>query len=266
VSQGPGGHFIGMGAGPPTPGGIRSKTRSNEDLEDGRPLLRALLKGVNAKETRTVIGIETGNSPGQLCAAVVDVSGMGDETELYLRGYYDYELPPELVSTLGALAEGGSFDSEEVAGINFLVLHHITNLFQDLLDETELSIEDVDLIGLKCLEAGKEIFPTDPAVLSEMTGLIVASRFSIGTEGNGGELLPLREFLLQGMVGDMIEKYSLESGVREAVAVALLANESLFHEHCEMCEAEGKRPTVKSAQSRSTAEEACLCAEFFFPR
>lgn len=228
--------------------------------------MKTRLKSVNEKENRTVIGIETGNSPGRLGAVVVEVSGMGNDTELYLKGFIDYELPTELVETLGSLAEGGDFDSEETAGINFLVLHHISNLFQDLLEETELSIEEIDLIGLKCLEAGEEIFPTDPAVLSEMTGLIVASRFSIGAEGNGGELLPLREFLLQGMVGDMVEKYGLESDVREAVAVALLANESLFHEHCETCETDGKRPTVKSAQSKSGIEEACLCAEFFFPR
>ena len=227
--------------------------------------MKTRLKSVNEKENRTVIGIETGSSPGRLGAAVVEVGGMGDNTELYLKGFIDYELPSELVETLITLAGGGDFDSEETAGINFLVLHHISNLFQDLLDDTELSIEEIDLIGLKCLEAGKEIFPTDPAVLSEMTGLIVASRFSIGAEGNGGELLPLREFLLQGMVGDMVEKFGLESDVREAVAVALMANESLFHEHCETCKTDGKRPTVKSAQSKSGIEEACLCAEFFFP-
>lgn len=227
--------------------------------------MKTRLESVNEKEKRTVIGIETGNSPGRLGAAVVDVSGMGDDTELYLRGFIDYDLPSELVAPLSTLAEGGDFDSEETAGLNFLVLHHISNLFQDLLEETELSIDEIDLIGLKCLEVGNEVFPTDPAVLSEMTGLIVASRFSIGAEGNGGELLPLREFLLQGMVGFMVEKYGLESDVREAVAVALLANESLFHEHCETCDTEGKRPTVKSAQSKGGDEEACLCAEFFFP-
>jgi hypothetical protein len=228
--------------------------------------LKTRLKSVNEKETRTVVGIETGNSPGRLGAAVVEVSGMGDDTELYLKGFIDYELPSELVATLDTLATGGDFDSEETAGINFLVLTHISNLFQDLLDETELAIDEVDLVGLKCLEVGSEIFPTDPSVLSEMTGLIVASRFSIGAEDNGGELLPLREFLLQGMLGDMVEKYGLESDVREAVAVALLANESLFHEHCETCESDGSRPTVRSAQRRSESEEACLCAEFFFPR
>ena len=248
------------------PGGIRSAPSSNNNPFDGRALLKTRLKSVNEKQKRTVIGIETGNSPGKLGAAVVEVSGMGDDTILYLRGFIDYDLPHELVEALDALAAGGDFDSEETAGINFLVLHHISNLFQDLLDETELSIDEVDLIGLKCLEAGKEIFPSDPAVLSEMTGLIVASRFSIGAEGNGGEMLPLREFLLQGMLGDMVEKYSLDNDIREAVAVALLANESLFHEHCETCESDGKRPTVKSAQSKGASEEACLCAEFFFPR
>ena len=97
--------------------------------------MKTRLKSVNEKENRTVIGIETGSSPGRLGAAVVEVGGMGDNTELYLKGFIDYELPSELVETLITLAGGGDFDSEETAGINFLVLHHISNLFQDLLDD-----------------------------------------------------------------------------------------------------------------------------------
>jgi hypothetical protein len=79
------------------PGGIRSASRSNNDSEDGRALLKTRLKSVNEKQKRTVIGIETGNSRGKLGAAVVEVAGMGDDTILYLRGFIDYDLPPELV-------------------------------------------------------------------------------------------------------------------------------------------------------------------------
>ena len=149
---------------------------------------------------RTVIGIETGNTPGMLGAAVAEVSGQGDKTELYLKGFQSYELPDDLVSALETFGERDSFDAEEKAGLNFLVLHHISNLCHELLEENGIDFSGVDLIGLKCLEAGGEVFPTDPSVLSEMTGIIVASRFYIGIEGEGGEFLPVRESLLQGMV------------------------------------------------------------------
>ena len=121
------------------------------------------------------------------------------------------------------------------------------------------------MIGLKCLEAGGETFPTDPSVLSEMTGIVIASRFYIGAEGNDGEFLPVRESLLRGMVGDMVERYGLESEVREAVVVALLANESIFNDRLETCRREGRRPTVKSAKIAGRGTDAYLCGEFFFP-
>jgi 1,6-anhydro-N-acetylmuramate kinase len=227
--------------------------------------LKNRLKTLNRKAKRTVIGIETGNAPGKLGAAVVEVSGQGDTTVLYLKGYQSYMLPPELAAALRAFEGGGTFDSEEKAGVNFLVLHHISNLYQELLDESGIALDEIDLIGLKCLEVGSEVFPTNPAVFSEMTGVIVASRFYIGVEGGDGEFLPVRESLLKGMVGDMIEKYGLDSEVREAVAVALLANESLFHEHSETCEGIGTRPTLKSAKTAGGDSQAHLCGEFFFP-
>ena len=223
------------------------------------------LNALKERKQRTVIGIETGNSPGKLGAAVVEVSGQGNKTVLYLKGFQSYELPEELETTLETLEKGDSFDAEEKAGLNFLVLHHISNLCQELVEETGIDFSSVDMIGLKCLEAGGDVFPADPSVLSEMTGIVIASRFYIGIEDNGGEFLPVRESLLQGMVGDMVERFGLDSDVREAVVVALLANESLFHERFETCKREGKRPTVKSAKISGCGSEAHLCGEFFFP-
>ncbi len=237
----------------------------NRVLKPGGQSLENRLNELRQREQRTVIGIETGNTPGRLGAAVVEVGGKGDKTVLYLKGFLSYELPKELGETIEALGEGSAFDAEEKAGINFLVLHHISNLCQELVEENGIDFNSVDLIGLKCLEAGGEVFPADPSALSEMTGIVIASRFYIGIEDNGGEFLPVRESLLQGMVGDMVERYGLESEVREAVVVALLANESLYHEHFETCRREGKRPTVKSAKIAGRGTAAHLCGEFFFP-
>lgn len=227
--------------------------------------MRNRLNTLKKRTQRTVIGIETGNTHGRFGAAVVEVSGQGDKTVLYLKGFQSYELPAELETTLEAIERGDSFDAEEMAGLNFLVLHHISNLCQELVDETGIDFGSVDLIGLKCLEAGGEVFPADPSVLSEMTGIVIASRFYIGVEGEGGDFLPVKESLLQSMVGDMVERFGLDSDVREAVVVALLANESLFHERFETCKRDGMRPTVKSAKISGCGPKAHLCGEFFFP-
>jgi hypothetical protein len=224
------------------------------------------------KENRIVMGIETGNLP-QIGAAVVEIKGQGDGTVLDLHGFKSHTLPKELFETLEVLGGGGEFDDEEVAGINFLILHHLSNLYIETIEELDIASEEVDLIGLKCIETGGETFPGDPAVFSEMTDRIVASRFGIGSKRGDGVFLPVSEPLLRGMVGDMIEKFGFDNEVHEAVAVALLANESLYHERSELCRAEkakgaSGRPSLRAMKRTGQGAgdgASILCGEFFFP-
>ncbi|MBN1163007.1 MAG: hypothetical protein JXB45_00375 [Candidatus Krumholzibacteriota bacterium] len=232
------------------------------------------LNALRAKESKTIVGIETGNTLGSLGAVIVEVRGAGDSTLLDLHSFYSHTVPDELGSALKALGKNNKLDSEESAGINFLLLHHITALFQKLLEQSDISPEDIDLIGLKCLEFGKETFPADPSVLCETTNCIVVSRFSIVMDDENGTLLPVRESILQGMVEEMIEKFGLESEAREAVGVALLANESLYHESLVSLKdaanpASGTGPatsrSIKSKGAPMGKEKARLYGEFFFP-
>jgi hypothetical protein len=190
-----------------------------------------------------------------------------------LHGFRSYPLPGELLATLGALERESSLDSEETAGINFLVLNHLFQLFEGTLEQVGTPSDRVDLIGLQCMEIGDRSFPSDPSVFSEMTNCTLASRFLVGVENTEGGLLPVKEPILQGMVDDMMDRFGLDSEVREAVAVALLANESLHHESSEACEVggagEGKgRQSLRALKSTGTSTaggEAILCGEFFFP-
>jgi hypothetical protein len=236
--------------------------------------LKKRLAALKKKEKRLIIGIETGSAPGKLGAALVEVSGSGDETVLYLRGFTSRALNPELLTTIGALDRNEKFDSEELAGINFLVLSHLSKLYDDVLENAAVKPEDVDCVGLSCLEVGDLAFPGDPSVFSEMTNRVVASRFRIGVENGAGGFVPVEEALLQGIVGEMIERFGLDEEVREAVAVALLANESIFHEDVSVSEgsagAKGKgRKSLKAIKhtgaSSAAAGRSCLCGEFFFP-
>ncbi len=235
--------------------------------------MNEFLKEIREKDNRLIVGIETGNALGDLGAAVVEVSGRGDETLLDVYSFKSLSLPRELVATLEALRRSEDFDSEELAGINFLLLHHINSLFLGLFDDIEIDPENVDLIGLKCLEIGGRLLPEDPSVLSEMTGHVVASRFRIGLENGDGPEIDVNEPILRKMVGDMIEKLGLEKDAGEAVAVALLANEAVYHglagsgTGCKKKKSAGKRRTGKET-GRSLpigSEIAGLYGEFFFP-
>lgn len=231
------------------------------------------LDALRRKEKRFIVGIETGNSLGKLGAALVEVSGSGDDTVLSLRGFKSYILAPELVGPLKALSRDEKFDSEELAGINFLVLHHLSKLYEAVLENAGVDSDTVDMIGLKCLESGQLSFPIDPAGLSEMTERIVASRFRIGVSDGKGGFVTVEEALLQGMVSDMIDRFGLDEEVREAVTVALLANESIFNEKVAYCSGSAPaskllaRKTSRSAKCVDAAEgkKAYLCGEFFFP-
>lgn len=236
-------------------------------------MLKKRLDALKRKEKRLIVGIETGNAPGKLGAALVEVSGSGDGTVLYLRGFKSHTLNAELQAAINALERDERFDSDELAGINFLVLRNLSKLYQDVLENAAVSSDDVDCIGLSCLEVGDLMFPGDPAVFSELTNRIVASRFRIGVESEAGGFVAVEEALLQGIVSEMIDRFGLDEEVREAVTVALLANESIFNEGVSVCEqgvsGKGVRRKTLKAVKRTGASRAdvqpCLCGEFFFP-
>lgn len=235
--------------------------------------MKTRLDSIRRKEKRYIVGIETGNSPGKLGAALVEVSGSGDDTVLYLRGFKSSVLGQEIEATLKALQGAERFDSEELAGINFLILHHLSKLYEEVLANAGMSTDKVDMIGLKCIESGGFSFPEDPAVFSEMTEHVVASRFRISMSDGKGGFIPVEEELLQGMVGDMIDRFGLDEEVREAVTVALLANESIFNQKVSFCTgAEAPAKPAPRAKARAATKAAAgdskkgyLCGEFFFP-
>lgn len=224
----------------------------------------------NSRE-RVIVGIETGSVPGRIGAVIVEVSGSGADTVLDLHSFQSVELPPELVAALEAVAGEKKIDTQEQADVNFLILHHLNTLFFDLLLEAEVDSGEVDLIGLKGMEIGGMEFPDDPGALSELTGCVVAACFRIGPERGQGSWLPVKEAILKGMVEAMVEKYDLDEEAREAVAVALLANESVHHEaltaKCSDEDGSGadKTPRRTITVQRGSDGEPALHGEFYFP-
>jgi hypothetical protein len=193
---------------------------------------------------------------------IVEVSGNGADTVLDLHSFQSVELPDGLVTALEAIEAEKEIDAREQADVNFLILHNINSLFFDLLEASEIEAGQIDLIGLKGMEISGSEFPDDPGALSELTGCIVATCFRIGPERGIDTWLPVKEAILKGMVESMVEKYDIDEEVREAVAVALLANESVYHETVSRArEASQRSLTVQSGSGGAPA----LHGEFFFP-
>ncbi len=229
------------------------------------------LELLKKSRARVIVGIETGSVPGRIGAVIVEVSGSGADTVLDLHSFQSVELPPGLIAALEAVDGEKEIDTQEQADVNFLTLHHINTLFFDLLGAAEVDPGEVDLIGLKGMEIGGMEFPDDPGALSEMTGCIVAACFRIGPEKGRGSWLPVKEAILKGMVEAMVEKYDLDEEAREAVAVALLANESVHHEAltAKCSDEDGSGPDTASRRTimvqRVSDGGPALHGEFYFP-
>ncbi|MDZ7859234.1 MAG: hypothetical protein U5O15_00960 [Candidatus Krumholzibacteriota bacterium] len=179
--------------------------------------------------SKLIVGIETGSIPERLAAVAAEVKGHGDSTVLNLIYYTKRSFPEDLQKMLLNVVNGHEIGAEEKAGINFLVLHHLASLYRELLDEAGLERKDVNLVGLKCMEIADDLFPKDPAAFSGIIDRIVASHFTIDIEGKS-ESLTVGETILKELVTEMIDKLELDTDAREAVGVALLANEALYYE------------------------------------
>ena len=220
---------------------------------------------------RVIVGIETGSVPGRIGAVIVEVTGSGADTVLDLHSFQSVELSEGLVTALEAVDGESKIDLQEQADVNFLILHQPNTLFFDLLEAAQVDPGQVDLIGLKGMEIGGMEFPDDPGALSELTGRVVAACFRIGPEKGKSSWLPVKEAILKGMVEDMVEKYDLDVEAREAVAVALLANESVHHETIPAkCSDKDDSGDGKSSQrlvmvKRGGDGEPALHGEFYFP-
>lgn len=230
------------------------------------------LQALRDRHSRTIVGIETGGGPeGRIGAALVDVGGSGNETVLDLHAFRSTPICAELRAALAAFGDGGTLQAEALAQINFLILHQVNSLFFELLESTGQAVDAIDLVGLKGLEAGEREFPDDPGALSETTGCVVASCFRIGPERGGGSWLPVKEALLKGIVGAMIERGDFAAEAGDAVAVALLANESVYHEPLDMpCQggatrSGGQVPSRTVRRAGAAPGESVLHGEFFFP-
>ncbi|MBD3179974.1 MAG: hypothetical protein GF417_10455 [Candidatus Latescibacteria bacterium] len=225
------------------------------------------LEGLFKKESVKIVGIEPGNISGKAGAIITRLEGNGADTVCDLEYYTSREMPGELVKMLKTVDSGEGLSVEDVAGVNFLFLHHLSSLYGQIFDEIDLLPEDIDLVGLKQMEVKGHEFPMDPADFSEMIDNIVISRFSIDMGDSVKTSLPVEESVFRTLVAEMIEEIEFEDEAREALGVALFANESFRNRSWAriLRQAADSGPGAAAAPAAEERMDIVFNGEFYLP-
>jgi len=226
------------------------------------------LEALSKQESVRIVGIDSGGISGKSGAIVAQMEGSGDSTVCNLIYYTSLSMTDELKDMLEAVAGGSDLSAGDLAGINFLFLHHLTSLYGQIFEETELEREGIDLVGLKPIQVGEEKLPLNPADFSEMIDNIVISRFSISMGNEDISSVPLEGSIFRTLVAEMIEKFQFEDAAYEALGVALFANESFRNENGR---GEGKKGGAggnarAGGNTAAKRAEVVFNGEFYLPR
>ena len=216
------------------------------------------LEEFNGTESLMIAGIEPGNISGKAGAVVARLEGSGDSTVCDLLYYTNRSMPDELIKMIKSAANDSSLSAEDLAGINFLFLHYLSSLYGQIFEEADFIRDDIDLVGLKCMEVGGMKYPLEPVDFSEMIDNMVISHFSISMGDSDISKLPLEESIFRTLVAEMIQESDFEDEAYDAIGVALLANES-FRNH--NWKSEGKR----GVDYGSGREKVVFNGELYFP-
>ncbi len=171
-----------------------------------------LLSRYARKDVRTVIGLMSGTSADGVDAALVKVSGSGDEISASLEAFHQAPYEPHVRQAVLAL-----FSPEapvaDVCRMNFALGGIFAEAALELMSHRDLGPEDVDLIA----SHGQTIChlpPTGPpeqdsggstlqsgesAVIAEMTGVDVVADFrprDMAAGGQGAPLVPYADYAL----------------------------------------------------------------------
>jgi len=167
-----------------------------------------------AKETRTVIGLMSGTSADGIDAALCHISGTGETLRAEVVGFRCHPYEPEFRRELMALFTPNA-PVGEVARMNFRLGRLFAEAALDLMRES--GVGEVDLIAShgqtvchlpEIREGGRGYArPTvgvtlqigEPAVIAELTGVMVAADFrprDMAAGGQGAPLAPYADWVL----------------------------------------------------------------------
>jgi anhydro-N-acetylmuramic acid kinase len=165
------------------------------------------------KPSHLVIGLMSGTSLDGVDAALVDIKGSGEETQIQLKHFISVPFAKDVQAELLRVASQTPVQAQVVSHLNFLLATLYTEAITQLCQEAGVEQSHVDLIG----SHGQTIFhQSEPApfcgrmlastlqigegsLLAENTGVTTISDFrprDMAAGGKGAPLIPYVDYLL----------------------------------------------------------------------
>jgi anhydro-N-acetylmuramic acid kinase len=171
--------------------------------------MEKLFKDFTDGSSKTVIGILSGTSADGASTALVEVKGCGKSTELKLNNHETFPYPSALREEIFNLFNPVTSSTDLICEMNFVLGHFYAECVQNIISESNLKMNDVDLIGSHgqtiwhLPKSGKiSGYPTvstlqigEPAVIVAKTGIPVVADFRKADVAAGGEGAPLTPYL-----------------------------------------------------------------------
>ena len=160
-----------------------------------------------------VIGLMSGTSLDGVDAALVEITGSGEDTRIQLKHFVSVPFANDVQAELLRVASQTPVPAQVISHLNFLLATLYTEAITQLCEEADIELNQVDLIG----SHGQTIFhQSEPApfcgrmlastlqigegsLLAENTGITTISDFrprDMAAGGKGAPLIPYVDYLL----------------------------------------------------------------------
>lgn len=167
------------------------------------------LDELRRKAARRIVGLMSGTSADGVSAALVEVEGCWIDTRLRLLNFRNYPYPREIREELFELFSPEKGTVDKICHMNFVLGEFFAECVIRLVEETSLSLDDVDLIG----SHGQTVYHIpepkttrgyrtrstlqigELAVIAERTGIPTVGDFRKRDVAAGGEGAPLTPYL-----------------------------------------------------------------------
>lgn len=165
------------------------------------------------KESKLVVGLMSGTSLDGVDAALVQITGAGERTQIQLKHFLSLPFEASVQSELLRAASGAAVSTQVLSHLNFLLGRLYVEAVLTLCREAEADIGTVDLIGCHgqtvfhqsqpALFCGRMVASTlqigEASILAEVTGVTTICDFrprDMAAGGKGAPLIPYVDYLL----------------------------------------------------------------------
>ncbi|MBI4459370.1 MAG: anhydro-N-acetylmuramic acid kinase [Acidobacteria bacterium] len=160
-----------------------------------------------------VAGLMSGTSADGIDVAVVEITGLGWDTQIQLRAFRSIPCPHQVRRRVLEIASGIPVPASEISQMNFLLGELFARACQTVCRRAGIPLQQLDLIG----SHGQTIFHQnrsthfcgqpvrstlqigEPAIIAERTGVTTIADFrpaDIAASGQGAPLVPFFDYLL----------------------------------------------------------------------